>query len=236
MTVKPGATTVAGTVGPVGGREARSRSRPTRPLPADTDLHGHGLPGVVSTDGASAADGDLVLPHRGRRYRPTSLLDGVTPATAAVDDTSAIELGMAFTPSQAGSVTAIRFYKGAGNTGTHTGSLWTLDGHPARPRSPSPTRRRPGWQTANLRHAARDDGRPDLRRVLLRPERALLGDSRGFFATPRTVGPLTARAGDNGRYRYGAGGGFPTELLERDELLRRRGLPRDVAVIRNRIG
>ena len=33
--------------------------------------------------------------------------------------------------------------------------------------------------------------------------------SPGYFATPRTVGPLTAPSGDNGVYRYGAGGGFP---------------------------
>ncbi len=31
-----------------------------------------------------------------------------------------------------------------------------------------------------------------------------------YFATPRTVGPLTAPPGNNGLYRYGAGGGFPT--------------------------
>ena len=30
-----------------------------------------------------------------------------------------------------------------------------------------------------------------------------------YFGTPRTVGPLTAPAGNNGRYRYGAGGGLP---------------------------
>ena len=30
-----------------------------------------------------------------------------------------------------------------------------------------------------------------------------------YFATPRTVGPLTAAAGNNGLFRYGAGGGFP---------------------------
>jgi len=35
---------------------------------------------------------------------------------------------MKFTPARDGTITAIRFYKGAGNTGTHVGALWTADG------------------------------------------------------------------------------------------------------------
>ncbi|TFC60294.1 MULTISPECIES: DUF4082 domain-containing protein, partial [unclassified Cryobacterium] len=31
-----------------------------------------------------------------------------------------------------------------------------------------------------------------------------------YFATPRTVGPLTAGTTSNGRYLYGPAGGFPT--------------------------
>ena len=38
---------------------------------------------------------------------------------------------MKFRADQAGSVTGIRFYKGTGNAGTHTGSLWSSDGHEA---------------------------------------------------------------------------------------------------------
>jgi hypothetical protein len=33
-----------------------------------------------------------------------------------------------FTSDVNGSITGIRFYKGAGNTGTHVGSLWTASG------------------------------------------------------------------------------------------------------------
>ena len=35
---------------------------------------------------------------------------------------------MKFRADQAGFITGIRFYKGSGNTGTHTGSLWTSTG------------------------------------------------------------------------------------------------------------
>ena len=33
--------------------------------------------------------------------------------------------------------------------------------------------------------------------------------SPGFFNTAWTAGPLSALTTNNGRYRYGAGGGFP---------------------------
>ena len=35
---------------------------------------------------------------------------------------------MKFTADVNGSITGIRFYKGAGNTGTHIGNLWTASG------------------------------------------------------------------------------------------------------------
>ncbi len=39
-----------------------------------------------------------------------------------------VELGVKFRADQDGFVTGIRFYKGSGNTGTHTGSLWSSSG------------------------------------------------------------------------------------------------------------
>lgn len=59
----------------------------------------------------------------------TSIWGGVvTPATAAANDTSAVNLGVQFTSAMAGQITGIRFYKGAGNTGAHVGSLWSATG------------------------------------------------------------------------------------------------------------
>jgi hypothetical protein len=51
-----------------------------------------------------------------------------TPATVDVADTSSVELGVKFKSDVSGSITGIRFYKGAGNTGTHVGSLWSATG------------------------------------------------------------------------------------------------------------
>jgi methionine-rich copper-binding protein CopC len=54
--------------------------------------------------------------------------DSSAPTTPATNDSSNLELGMQFQSSQAGYVTGVRFYKGTGNTGTHTGTLWTTGG------------------------------------------------------------------------------------------------------------
>ena len=79
-----------------------------------------------------------------------------TPSTTGVqeDDANAVELGVKFRSDIDGFITGIRFYKTAGNTGTHTGRLWTTAGRtwapsrsrrvrrPAGRRRPSPRRSR----------------------------------------------------------------------------------------------
>lgn len=54
--------------------------------------------------------------------------DSALPDVVAANDGASLELGVRFTADQAGSITGIRFYKGPGNTGTHTGTLWAADG------------------------------------------------------------------------------------------------------------
>ena len=46
-------------------------------------------------------------------------------------DLNPVEVGVKFRADFGGSVTGIRFYKAAANTGTHIGSLWTSDRHAA---------------------------------------------------------------------------------------------------------
>jgi hypothetical protein len=50
------------------------------------------------------------------------------PATPLTNDGQAIEVGMKFRASVSGNVTGLRYYKGAGTTGTHTGHLWSSGG------------------------------------------------------------------------------------------------------------
>ena len=59
---------------------------------------------------------------------PCSLFGEAVPAVPAAADTGDVELGIRFVPSDDGYVSGIRFYKGSGNTGSHTGSLWSAGG------------------------------------------------------------------------------------------------------------
>ena len=54
--------------------------------------------------------------------------DSATPSTPSVTDTGNVELGVKFSAEVDGTVSGVRFYKGAQNLGTHTGSLWSLAG------------------------------------------------------------------------------------------------------------
>ena len=61
---------------------------------------------------------------------PCSLWNDTTlPTTAAVSDPPhQIEIGTRFKSDVDGTISALRFYKGAANTGVHTGHLWKADG------------------------------------------------------------------------------------------------------------
>lgn len=59
---------------------------------------------------------------------PYSVFGDVTPKVADAQDNSAVELGLRFTAQSDGYITGVRFYKSTANTGTHTGTLWSLNG------------------------------------------------------------------------------------------------------------
>ena len=102
---------------------------PTTPLSTST--------GYTATVSATTTDGALAMtsPYSWSFTTPTpatcpcTLFSAAsTPSNASSTDTTAFELGVRFTSDQSGYVSGVRFYKGSGNTGTHTGSLWTPAG------------------------------------------------------------------------------------------------------------
>ena len=54
-------------------------------------------------------------------------------------DTSAVTLGLTFSPTVSGFVKGLRYYRDAANTGTHTGRLWGPRRSPRWRASPSST-------------------------------------------------------------------------------------------------
>ena len=135
-----------------------------------------------------------------------------TPTVAADPDTVPIELGVKFRADQAGFVTGIRFYKGTGNTGTHTGSLWSSTG--TRLATVTFTgETATGWQQATFASPVAVTANTTYIASYYAPNGRYAADDGYFASSGVTNSPLTALQngvdGGNGVYRYGSGGGFP---------------------------
>ncbi|GAB3080321.1 hypothetical protein GCM10027215_22700 [Nocardioides zeae] len=169
------------------------------------------LAGVRSTEGVALATTTWTFRTEEAAATPAAtynLFGGTVPAVAAVDDSAAVELGVVVTPTTTGDVTRIRFHKGAGNTGTHVGSVWTLDGR-LLGRVTFTGESATGWQSAALATPVRLTAGTAYVVSYLAP-RGHYSVTSGGLRSGAVSGPLTAAAADNGRYVYGAGGGFPT--------------------------
>ena len=58
-----------------------------------------------------------------------TIFDFTGPANPDAGDSTSVEVGVKFMSSTAGSITGIRFYKSAANTGAHIVNLWDLSGN-----------------------------------------------------------------------------------------------------------
>ncbi len=124
---------------------------------------------------------------------------------------SAVELGMKFSCSQAGTVTGLQFYKAATNTGTHTGHLWssagvslasvTFTGETAS-----------GWQQANFATPVVITAGTTYT-ISYHTTVGHYSDATGFFSTALSVPPLSAPA-NAGVYVYGSGSSYPASVWQ----------------------
>ncbi len=135
---------------------------------------------------------------------PCLLFGGSVPPIASAADGAAVELGTRFSAARDGFVTAVRFYRGPANSGPHTVTVWSAGGAPLAA-ADAPSGGGEGWQTVPLPNPVAITAGTTYVVSYLAPNGGYAAGS-GYFAQPRTVGPLTAPA-DAGRYAYG--GGFP---------------------------
>ena len=129
------------------------------------------------------------------------------PAVTSENDSSSVELGMRFTASSDGTITGIRFYKGAGNTGTHTGTIWSSTGQ-ALATVTFTGESASGWQSATFSNAVNVVAGQTYT-ASYHTTTGHYSDTSAYFAAPKTNGPLTAPA-NAGVYAYGGGSLFPT--------------------------
>ena len=134
---------------------------------------------------------------------PCSLFGSAGPETAADIDTDPIEVGTRFTVSSPGLVSGVRFYKGAGNTGTHIGRLWNQTTGRLLDEVAFTDESATGWQTA-LFGAPVAVAPGQVYVVSYHTSLGRFSVTRGFFGRVYTRGIVTATAGV---FRYGVVGG-----------------------------
>ncbi|GAN76151.1 DUF4082 domain-containing protein [Acidisphaera rubrifaciens] len=182
-------------------------------------------PGTYTVESRATDDSlNTETPTDGQSYTvtPSSALSlysaGTTPATLNIVDSAAnggVELGMAFTSATSGQITAIRFYKGSANTGTHVGHLWTSTGQLLASVTFT-NETASGWQQAALSQPVKIAAGT----TYIVSYNTSAGDysaTNFYFNNPTnpnlTVGSLSPVAdGHNGLYSYGPSGTFPSSI------------------------
>jgi Domain of unknown function (DUF4082)/Bacterial Ig-like domain/Bacterial Ig domain len=129
---------------------------------------------------------------------------GSTPAVPAWNDNGPVTVGVRFSSNEDGTVTAIKFYAGTGNTGTQTVALWSSSGNKLGEGTASGSGT--GWRTITLNSPVAINAGQTYTASYYAPNGHYAVTS-GSFSSPYTNGPLTVPAG-GGTYRYPDG--FPS--------------------------
>jgi hypothetical protein len=141
-----------------------------------------------------------------------------TPAIVDTNDSQPLELGVRFSSLFNGFITGIRFYKGANNTGTHIGNLWSSTGA-LLARATFTGETASGWQQVNFSSPVAITANT----VYIASYFSPTGDfpvDRGYFATTGLNNPpLSAlvdggAGGRNAIYKYGSTSQFPTDSYQ----------------------
>jgi Domain of unknown function (DUF4082) len=127
------------------------------------------------------------------------------------NDSNAVEMGVKFQTSVPGAVTAIRFYKGAQNVGTHVGNLWSSTGK-LLGSATFTNETASGWQQVKL--ATPVALTVGTSYTVSYHTSGFYSADASYFVTRMTNGPLTAAATTsptvgNGVYAYGSTSTFP---------------------------
>ena len=137
-----------------------------------------------------------------RSAEATVFSAGMTPKTASTADPNAAELGVRFSASQAITVSGIRFYRGAQNTGKHVGHIWTRSGKVLRtvtfPRTTSV-----GWVEAKLAKPLHVKAGEQLIASYVAPRGHYASDVGGF--AKRSTDGIVTYPRDAGVYSYRVG-------------------------------
>lgn len=128
---------------------------------------------------------------------------------AVTDDTAAVSLGLKFYSDVQGTVTAVRFYKGTGNSGTHVAHLWSGSGT-ALASAAYANETATGWQQVNFPAPVSIQANTPYVISYLAPRGSYANDQ--YFGWSRVQSnPLHVAGSSPGVYAYGGTPRFPNE-------------------------
>ncbi len=147
----------------------------------------------------ASADSQSTLACPCTGFQPTD-----TPAVAAALDNAPLEIGVKFRGTQAGYITALRYYKGGLNTGTHIGHLWSSSGAMLA-EATFTGETASGWQQVSLSPAVAITANTTY--IASYHSTGSYGYTSAFFTAAVVNGPLRMLAdgedGANGVFAYG---------------------------------
>jgi hypothetical protein len=145
-----------------------------------------------------------------------TLLGDRTPGTAVMADTQAVEVGIKFRSNVAGSIRALRFYRGTGNANGYVARLWSGTGT-LLAEVPVSDGRIPGWQEATLPSPVPITAGTTYVASYYSSNGQFARDTYALtnaLTSGNLTAPGSASVGGNGVYVYRTGGGFPTSTYK----------------------
>ncbi len=130
-----------------------------------------------------------------------------TPAILSDPDTSGVNLGVKFLATEAGAITGLKYYKGAGDIGTHVGSLWTSTGT-LLASATFTNESASGWQYVTFDSPVSISAATTY--VASYHSNGHYTATGNYFTSAYTNGALATPGPSAGVYTYGAGNLFPT--------------------------
>jgi hypothetical protein len=174
--------------------------------------------GVASFTAAVTAGAQTVTQPLSIAISPPGSFFTVWPPTTvppvAAGGEPAVELGVKFRSDVSGYVTGVRFYKFAGNTGTHVGNLWTTGGQRLATATFS-GETASGWQQVDFSSPVAIEA-DTIYVASYHCPNGFYAASDDYFAGAGVDAPplhllADGESGGNGVYRYAAASSFPTD-------------------------
>lgn len=150
----------------------------------------------------------VVFATPGAQAATETMFSTATPSAPVDTDAQSVELGMRFSVTTPGTITGVRYYGTAANTGTHTGSLWSSSGSRLATATFASSKG-DGWKSVEFTKPVHVTTGSTYVASYLAPSGHYVDQEQGF-SKGSTRDHLVTKTGA-GVYAYGRNGGFPTQ-------------------------